>query len=98
VHHALTRVAQEVELAISVFEIESNRGRGFCCCTPHLGQLELDAVGNVDANSVLLARGRALNRAPIRLEDTGNDDAGRARADVHLIVDGLKKRRVNGQT
>src|SRR5882672_2078063 len=89
-------MTQSIELAVGVIEFEPDRGSSNAARTADLGDLELDAVRNVDAYAVLLAGGRALDRSALRLEHSRDQHAGGACLDVHFILDALEEWFVHG--
>src|SRR5258708_13809766 len=82
-----------VELPVAVLEVERDGGRRRGRGAADLGDLELDAVGQVDAHPVRGAGHRAGDRPAGGGQDAGDGDAGGALVDVGLEGDGLEERR-----
>src|SRR5262245_15253318 len=81
--HARPRVAQDVELAVAVVQVQFDRaGGGFGRAAADLGDLELDAVRDVDPDPVLLASRRANDRPPGSLEHAEDGDLRLSPLDV----------------
>jgi len=61
-HHAAARMAQHIELAVFVFDVQGNGGLGcFCRASTHFRILELNTVGYGDGGAVrAAAMGRNL--------------------------------------
>ena len=66
-------VPEAVELAVTIREREGNGALGGRAAAADFGNVELDAAGNVDADPVILAGGRALDRAALGPEYAGAD-------------------------
>src|SRR4051812_14218425 len=83
-YDATPRVAQDIELTIGVVELERDGAGGFGAGAPDLGELELDAIGDVNPDTVLVTCCRAHDRSPARLEHALDGDPCPPTLDIHL--------------
>src|SRR3954447_26135775 len=93
--HAGSGVAQDIELAVGVLNLERDRPRRFCRGATNLGQLELYPMRNVDAHPMLLTSRRAHDWSPVRLKHTRDHDPRSTPLDVDLELNRPEQRRVN---
>jgi hypothetical protein len=89
-------LAEAVELAVTGLEREGYGAfRGRAAATD-FRNIELDAAGNVDPDSMILAGGRALDRAALGFEHAGNRGRRLAGNYVDLETDRFVNRRMVG--
>src|SRR6266508_6683338 len=87
VDYACPTVADHIELAVTVVQVEPNTVGRLGRCAADLGDLELDAIRNIDPYPMLLAGRRAQDRPAGGFEKGRNRNTRGAPLDVHLEID-----------
>src|SRR5688572_6068754 len=95
VDHAVTGMAQEIELTVRVPEIQRDGAGAAGRRAPDLGKLELDAIGDIDPDPVRLSADGAPDRRADRLQHAGYHDARRSGLNVDFAFDRLEERRMD---
>src|SRR5262245_5114301 len=83
-------------MAVGVVEVKGNRRHRLCAATPHLRDVKLDPIREVDADAMLRARRGASDGPGSGVQHARDHNTSRSSLDVHVELDGLEHRWVDG--